>query len=101
MEKMEFFKPLFVIFNIDTGRESIKKSPFTLSCKEGFSLPLGRKKHKRQGFFYLAFTLSGLSDSRTPKYFHHPVFCRQFQFLDPFPLHFFFRSEVPVGLEAH
>lgn len=36
MQKMEFFQPLFVIFNIDTGRESIKKSPFTLSCKEGF-----------------------------------------------------------------
>jgi hypothetical protein len=63
MQKMEFFKPLFVIFNIDTGIESIKKSLFTLSCKEGFSRLLRRKKHKRQGFFYLAFTLSGLPDS--------------------------------------
>jgi hypothetical protein len=35
-------QPIVIIFNIDTGIESIKKSPFTLCRKEGFVAHLAK-----------------------------------------------------------
>ena len=49
-----------VIFNIDRGKESIKKSPSSTARKGGFSRFYKVIKHKRQGFFYLASISSGL-----------------------------------------